>query len=97
LDHRNAIMKPFSQDPVLLLLLLSTFGFAGMMIFVEFKFPNDGQVFQVMSGLTTGFAGAVLARVKPQSREEEKSASGGKITEVEKTTTTSVSIPDPKP
>lgn len=32
--------------------------------------PNDGQTFQVISSLLTGFAGALLMRVKPDTKSE---------------------------
>jgi formylglycine-generating enzyme required for sulfatase activity len=42
-----------------------------MGVFVEFKFPNDRELFTLISGLVTGFAGAFLMRVKPQSKSDE--------------------------
>jgi hypothetical protein len=47
--------------------------FAGMVIFaiavflVEKFFPMDGQIFQVMAGLLTGFSGAFFTRIKGNS------------------------------
>jgi len=79
-------------DPVLYLLLIVILSFTGMLVFVEFKFPNDGQLFQVISGMVTGFSGAFLLRVKPQTKEEEKGP-GAKVTEVEKTSTILTSVP----
>jgi hypothetical protein len=71
---RNA-MKSLGNDPIFILLLGATFIFAMMLIFVEYKFGNDGQMFQVMSNLTSSFAGAVLLRAKPisASTKEEDS------------------------
>ena len=46
--------------------------FLGILIFtallmIEAKFyATDGQTFQVISGLLTGFSGAFLARIKPK-------------------------------
>jgi hypothetical protein len=90
-------MKSFLSDPVLLILLFATFVFTGLLLFVSFRQPTDGQTFQVMSGLATGFAGAVLARVKPQAHTEPLP----EPTEihVKKTTTTeteSLHGPEPK-
>jgi hypothetical protein len=47
--------------------------FAGMLIFtilliiVEKFFHDDGQIFQVMAGLVTGFSGAFFTRIKGAS------------------------------
>lgn len=60
----------FFIDPVLLILLFATFVFSGILLFVSLHTPADGQTFQVFSGLATGFAGAVLARVKPHDKRE---------------------------
>jgi hypothetical protein len=52
-------------DPILYLLATLVLLFT-ILLFVSAKFlTNDGQTFQVMSGLLTGFAGAFLGRVKP--------------------------------
>ena len=75
-------MKQFAQDPVLVLLIVVTLIFSIMLIIVEKLFPNDGQVFQVFSQLAAGFGGAVLARVKPQSKDDGlETKSQVKITE----------------
>lgn len=52
-------------DHVLYLLAAMVIFFT-VLLFVSAKFlTNDGQTFQVVSGLLTGFAGALLGRVKP--------------------------------
>lgn len=58
------------REPVESVLLL----LAGLMIFFtvvligcEIKFKDDGQVFQVISGLLTGISGAFLMRIKPRA------------------------------
>lgn len=56
------------QDPVLLLLFIGVMVFTGVIIGAERFFPNDGQLFQVLSGLVTGFAGAFFARITPQGK-----------------------------
>ncbi len=84
-------MKTFCGDPVLVMLLGSTFVFTGLTIWVTLHTPGDGQTFQLLAGLTTGFGGAVLARVKPQTKEEEKPP-GASLTE---TKTTVLKDPDP--
>lgn len=55
----------FRLEPILYLLAGMVIFFT-VLLFVSAKFlTNDGQTFQVISGLLTGFAGALLARVKP--------------------------------
>jgi hypothetical protein len=54
-------------DPVFLTLLAATVMFAVMAVAISKWSPNDGQTFQLICGLTTGFAGACLGRVKPSS------------------------------
>jgi hypothetical protein len=39
--------------------------FCGVLIFCEHFFPMDGQIFQVIAGLLSGFSGAFFMRVKP--------------------------------
>jgi hypothetical protein len=57
------------------------------LIYVEKAFPNDGQIFQVISGLVTGFAGAFFMRVKPQSSRPEPASPGEKVTVTEQRST----------
>jgi hypothetical protein len=76
-------MKAFFNDTVLLLLFLSTFIFAGLMIFAKFKFPGDTPLFQALYGLTTAFSGAILLRINPQSEEQKNPDS--KVTETKHT------------
>lgn len=56
-------------EPVVLLLSLLLLVFSGILIFCEFRFPMDGQVFQVFSGLLTSIAGAFLMRIKPRGTD----------------------------
>jgi hypothetical protein len=84
--------SPFLSDPTLVLLLASTFIFTGMMIFVAFRLPDHVPLFTVLQGLTTGFGGAVLGRVKPQTKEQENPQ--GRVTE---TTIAKVETPAPEP
>ena len=62
---------PSRIEPVLLLLAFLVVLFAGALFVSERMFPQDGQIFQVISGLTTGFAGALLLRVKPQRQGDD--------------------------
>lgn len=54
-------------EPVLLLLAAMVIFFTGLLIWSSTHLANDGQTFQVLSGLVTGFAGAFLMRVKPRA------------------------------
>lgn len=54
-----------SIEPVLYLLTLIVVFFTALLFVASYTLPNDGQTFQVISGLLTGFAGALLGRVKP--------------------------------
>lgn len=53
-------------EPVLVLLAALVVFFAVLLISCAHFFPTDGQTFQVISGLVTGFSGALLMRVKPR-------------------------------
>jgi len=60
-------MKPsWHIDPVLLLLFFGMMVFTGILIFVEWRFKDDGQIFQVISSLVAGFAGAFFAKLDPK-------------------------------
>lgn len=54
-------------EPVLLLLTFLLLFFTGALFFAEHFFMQDAQLFQVLSSLITGFAGALLMRVKIKS------------------------------
>lgn len=68
-------MSALKVEPVLFLLFLGTLIFAALLIFVEWKFNSDAQVFQVFAGVFTGFAGAFLGRMKPQPEHQEQTNS----------------------
>ena len=53
------------QDRITLLLLGATVFFAILLVVVDKLFPNEGQVFQVLANLTSGFAGAFFTRIQP--------------------------------
>jgi len=78
-------------DPVLWLLLAAYVLTLGVLVVVNKLFPQDGQIFQVIAGLATGWAAGFLLRVKPQTAEQEKTP-GAKL---EQTTTTVIKDPDP--
>lgn len=49
------------------LLLATTIFFALVLIAIDKLFPNEGQVFQVIANLTSGFAGAFFHALSPSS------------------------------
>lgn len=53
-------------DPVLRLLAAAAVFFSLLLIFVEWRFNSDAQVFQVFAGILTGVVGAFLGRVDPK-------------------------------
>jgi hypothetical protein len=58
-------------EPVVLLLFLGMVIFAGLLFVSEKFFPSDGQFFQVIAGLLTGFSGAFFMRVKPRESADK--------------------------
>lgn len=54
-------------DPNVRLLFIGTVFFAVILVFVDWLFKGEGQVFQVIAGLLTGFSGALLAMIKAKS------------------------------
>lgn len=54
-------------EPIVLLLFVGMIFFTGMLFACEHFFQNDGQMFQVVASLLTGFSGAFFMRIKPQS------------------------------
>jgi uncharacterized membrane protein YjjP (DUF1212 family) len=55
------------MDTTLLLLFTGMVFFAAVLIFVEWRFSNDAQVFQVIASLVAGFSGAFFGRINPQN------------------------------
>lgn len=66
-------MKPgdLKVEPIVYLLAALLLLFSGILIFCEYRFPMDGQVFQVFSGLLTSLAGAFLMRIKPRGADPD--------------------------
>lgn len=58
------------HDPIVWMLFGGTIFFTFVLIGVAYFFKTDGQTFQVVAGLLTGFAGALLTRIKPPSKPE---------------------------
>ena len=52
-------------DSVLLLLFAGIVFFTAVLFAAEVWFMADSQLFQVVAGILTGFAGALLGRMKP--------------------------------
>lgn len=56
------------------LLLATTIFFALVLIGIDKLFPNEGQVFQVIANLTSGFAGAFFHALSPSSNGSKSPA-----------------------
>lgn len=52
-------------EPVVYLLFVGIVFFTLILFAAEHFFNNDSQLFQVIAGVLTGFAGGFLARIKP--------------------------------
>lgn len=59
---------PWRLDPVLLLLVSVMFIFTAIILFVEFKFKDDVQLFQLMGGILTTASGAFFGRLIPEKK-----------------------------
>lgn len=55
-------------EPILILLFVAMVFFTGCVFAAEHFYPNDGQMFQVVSNLLSGISGAFLMRVKPPEK-----------------------------
>lgn len=51
-----------------LLLFVGMVFFTGVLIFVEFRFQSDGQVFQTVASLLAGFSGAFFGLMKAKEK-----------------------------
>lgn len=60
-------------EPVLVMLFSAVIFFTLLLIAVAKFLSMDGQAFQVISGLVTGFSGALLMRVKPRGLSDDGS------------------------
>lgn len=61
--------NPF--DPIIVLLAAGLVFFTVTLLGVAHWMSSDGQTFQVISGLLTGFAGAFFARIDPRKKPTE--------------------------
>jgi hypothetical protein len=59
-------------EPVVVLLFLGMVFFTFMLFASEKWFPSDGQMFQVVAGLLSGFSGAFFMRIKPRSEPDKE-------------------------
>lgn len=53
-------------DPVLILLFAGMLFFTGVLVFVDYFFKSEGQVFQVICSLIAGFSGSFFTRLNPK-------------------------------
>lgn len=67
-DTKQTISK--NIEPIVFLLFGGIIFFTLLLVAISKWSPNDGQTFQVVSGLLTGFAGAFMMRVKPPSNPD---------------------------
>lgn len=61
------------------LLLGMTVLFALILIAIDKLFPSEGQVFQVIANLTSGFAGAFMTRIQAPVRAQPNTANGASV------------------
>lgn len=66
MNDRNAHI-----DWVLVILLGGMFFFTGIILFTEWKYPMDGQLYQTFAQLLAGFSGAFFGRITPRSNRVE--------------------------
>ena len=67
-------MNPNRLDPITVLLATLVLILVVLLLIQAHIHPNDGQTFQVLASLLSGFAGALLARVKPQGANHDDAA-----------------------
>ncbi len=80
--------KQYRVEPIVYLLFAAVVFFTLLLVAISKWSPNDGQTFQVVSGLVTGFAGALLMRVKPPDLRPQLPPGTTQVTD--KTTVTKV-------
>ncbi len=68
-------MKPDNKiEPIVLLLCSLVIFYTICLVVVAKLMSSDGQTFQIIAGLVTGFSGALLMRVKPRGTTPDESA-----------------------
>ncbi len=87
-----------SENLILKLLVGSIFFFLAALFYAEHRFPNDGQLFQVIASLVSGFSGAFLMFIKNKLGVVDPPPPGTiRTTDVEaKSVTTEVTPPQDK-
>lgn len=88
-------MKHEPIEPVLLMLCGMIVFFTLLLFASEKFFGTDGQIFQVVANLLSGFGGALLMRVKPRNNETGDPPTTAQITT--KTTVQEASSEPTKP
>lgn len=58
-------MNPNRIDPIIRALFLAVFLYTLLLLAIAKLMPNDGQTFQVISTILSGFSGALLGRIHP--------------------------------
>jgi hypothetical protein len=59
-------------DPILLLLFLGMMIFTAVLVWVEYAFKDDGQIYQTIATLVAGFSGAFFMRINPKNDDAPK-------------------------
>ena len=87
--------KMSSIDPILKMLVGLVIFFSLLLIAVARFMSSDGQTFQILSSLVSGFAGALLLRIKPRDASDKDVQPGvaRETLTVEKQTTPPVAEP----
>lgn len=58
-------------EPIVLLLFIGMLVWSALLFVCQQYYSDDGQIFQVISGLLTGFSGAFFMRIKPRGVDIE--------------------------
>lgn len=82
-------------DPVLKMLFLGIIFFTGVLFVSERFFPMDGQIFQVVAGLLTGFSGAFFMGIKKELGIQEEQQPSAVSKRVQTTTIERTETPPP--
>jgi hypothetical protein len=64
------IANKLGLEPIIVMLFIGVFAAMGVTIYCEHMFKDDGQMFQVASGLVVAFSSALFSRMKP--RDDKK-------------------------
>lgn len=64
-------MEKWGIEPIMYLLFAGVFLSVLVAIYVETKFKDDGQMFQMTSTLVVGFSSAFFARMSPKRKGKD--------------------------